>query len=103
MSRRRRGSGRTTRLPDWLCFACGHHCSAASSLFDDVAPQDGDLNVCINCATIGEFRGGTVVPFSDFGRLSPEERRNLTETQMAVRAMHREVGRPGDVPKWGRA
>jgi hypothetical protein len=87
-----------------MCFACGHMMDAASSLTaPDDAPGEGDLAACINCAAVAELRGGSWVRFTNWGRLTPEERRDVTLHQTAIRAMHGVVGRPGDSKREGMA
>lgn len=93
--RRRLGlNGRTTRLPTWLCQACGHTCDAASSLFHDVGPSDGDFCICIACTAVSVFQGGKVELFADFDGLDPRELFEIRKTQAAIRDMHATIGPP---------
>lgn len=101
--KRRRGDGLTTRFPPWMCHACGHLCSAASSLLYDAVPGEGDVCACINCAAPAILRNGKWVKPSDadWAEIEPETRRELTLHQIAIRDMHATVGRPSDRrPKW---
>jgi hypothetical protein len=85
-------------MPPWLCHHCGHMLDAASSLFHDVAPKEGDVSACINCGSPLILRAGRFAPLTaaDWGELEPEVRRELTQTQLMIAHMHATIGRPGE-------
>jgi len=74
-----------TRFDSWMCGACGYVMDAAGPLDGDATPTEGDLAICMNCGTpftldAGKWRKATE---AELAELSPEERRDLTEHQMA--------------------
>jgi hypothetical protein len=58
----------TTRTQAIPCPSCGKALDAATSVFDDAVPRDGDVSICFACGHIMVFEGG--VP------------RNPTDTEM---------------------
>jgi hypothetical protein len=76
---------KTTRTKSWMCGSCGYVMDAASALRSDATPKEGDLSICMNCGEpytldAGRWRKATA---AELAELSPEERRDLTEHQMA--------------------
>jgi Zn ribbon nucleic-acid-binding protein len=73
---------KTHRMPPQMCLRCGHHFDAASGMNDVVAPQPGDLSVCIKC--------GHAMAFTKRGlrELTKSERRKADKNPHVIKARH---------------
>jgi hypothetical protein len=76
--------GRSTRLPETKCHACGAHVDAASHA-NRARPKPGDLSVCAYCAAVGQYDEALAIRAFDTATLDAENRADLEEVQLAVR------------------
>src|SRR5262252_6336125 len=54
-----------TDTEGWLCLECGEPIDRASGAFCDVAPEPGDVTVCVYCGHVMVFREGLVLDNPD--------------------------------------
>jgi Fe-S-cluster-containing dehydrogenase component len=75
-----------------MCSGCGYVMDACTNFTADVVPREGDMSLCMNCATVYFRRGGAWAPATVFelAVLSPEEARDLA---LHIRAQRRVIGR----------
>lgn len=87
---------KTFDLPEQPCPACGKLLDAANGE-DNVAPEPGNLTVCIHCAAILEFDAGLkLLPLSpdEIAGLPARERAELFRVQAAIMEVQSRAGNP---------
>ena len=82
----------------FLCLECGHHLNGATSMEDQhILPNEGDISVCLYCATVAMFtdaNGALRKIGNDEIKTFPNEvRKEVTKTQSAIMALRGSGGR----------
>ncbi len=65
----------------WMCSGCGYMMDACAPLEgENVAPETGDVSLCMNCGRVYWREGRSWRPITEVERasLEPESRRELT-------------------------
>jgi predicted RNA-binding Zn-ribbon protein involved in translation (DUF1610 family) len=86
------GLGPSYHTVESRCPLCGHKLDGASAVDDDDRPKEGDIGVCISCATVLQYSADLqvkVCPDRVWRRFEPELVARVERTRAAVLQLDR--------------
>jgi hypothetical protein len=75
---------------DLICPHCAKVCDGATNAGpDDHPPKDGDLNICLECQGVSEYKAGALVGLAQSGidALPTYVLKDIKKAQMILRAI----------------
>ena len=79
---------KTTKLKKDYCPACGVEHTAATSLNEDVIPEEGDVSLCIECGIILAFNKDLTLRlarFEDYNNLDAKQFLFIKKAQEVIK------------------
>lgn len=82
---------KVARFEPWHCASCGYAMDAASEIFGDALPDEGDIALCIRCAEmhILDNRRWRSLTDDELIDLPLDDKQRISEVQLSIRARNK--------------